>query len=85
MEWLETKDGIRLAVEGTYPIGNWKFYFTHNKANESERKLLYHNLLSSFYDHLEAIRRGAYEQGWADAKAKRKKRTWFSRQWKEPV
>lgn len=31
---------------------------------------------------LEEIRKEAYEQGWKDAKAKRKKQTWFSGWWK---
>ena len=44
-------------------------------------ELLKRHIQALLSDHLEAIRFAAYEAGWGDAKAKRKKKTHMSTGW----
>ncbi len=46
-----------------------------------QAELLNRQLKDQLENKLEAIRKEAYEQGSKDAKAKRAKKTWFSRWW----
>lgn len=58
------------------------FALTINQDYEYQAQLLLNQLDKHLRNNLEAIRKEAYEQGWKDAKAKRKKKTWFSSWWK---
>lgn len=76
------REGSRLVLEleGQYPIGNWKYFFTHDMTgkNEDYQALLENNLRTAFYDLVRAAKEEAYKAGWKDAKAKRGQNGCFS-------
>lgn len=55
------------------------FGFTFKCGNEVYAGLLTQAMREAVSDALMAARKQAYDQGWADAKAKRAKQTWFRR------
>ena len=57
------------------------YWFHWNACNKIYAGLLVAALQAQMGDRLAKLREEAYGQGWADAKAKRAKRDWFSRWW----
>lgn len=53
------------------------FFFYHERSAEVDARLLGEHLSNAFHKRIEEIRKVEYQQGWKDAKAKRKKREWF--------
>ena len=47
-------------------------------GNDVFAELLTNQLRKKLADRIQAIRQEEYEQGWKDAKAKKRKRTWFA-------
>lgn len=56
---------------------DWVVPFKWVQSSELDAVLLERHLRDELYSRVEAIREEAYNQGWKDAKAKRKKQTWF--------
>lgn len=72
-------EGAKVTAELKAANG-WIYYFTYATAGGNDHAfMLKESLSKKLCDTLQGIREEAYEQGWADAKAKRKKCTWFSR------
>lgn len=54
------------------------FFLVYNAGCEWAARLLLSDLDQALCNRMEKIRREAYAQGWKDAKARRRKETWFS-------
>jgi len=57
--------------------GSYIYNFSHRMESKSSAGLVAQAVHNQFNDHIEAIRRDAYEQGWKDKRQKNRKRTWF--------
>jgi hypothetical protein len=75
-----TRDGskIVITVRGQHPVASTDFIATCNLNDENYAKLATDNLQRHLWATLTVIRERAYEQGWKDAKAHRRKANWFS-------
>lgn len=62
-------------------IGFVRYEFEIILANKFYAGFVAEAIERQFQDHMEDVRKKAYEAGWKDAKGKRKKQTWFSRCW----
>lgn len=74
------RDGtsLKLQVEAkTYIAKRW-YSFSWQCTDEIYADLLVKNFQEHLSNRLQGIRRSAYEEGWKDAKAKKKKETWFA-------
>jgi hypothetical protein len=58
----------------------WKFVLGH--PDPTFAAFAQNAMAVQLRDALQNIRREAYEAGWKDAKARRRKATWFSRFWR---
>ena len=67
---------VSLTVRGDHPIDGWSFYFENTRTTEPGAALLAENLRNHLAGHIRQIKTAAYERGWKDAKAKRRKRGW---------
>jgi hypothetical protein len=56
---------------------NRVFTFSFNCGAAVYAGLLTQHIKNEIWTHVKKLRAEAYEQGWADAKAKRQKQTWF--------
>jgi hypothetical protein len=70
---------LKLIVETNK---NYVLHLYWDCGKELHAELLRDHLHETLNGRLEVIRREAYEKGWKDAKAKRRKEDWFSRWWK---
>lgn len=68
---------VKIVVDS----GVGKFTFTHHCAEDYLAGLMRDQYEKHMNSVLEQERRKAYDQGWKDAKAKRKRETWFSGWW----
>lgn len=82
LEISSDKNIITLKILCGYPIGNIWYSPSFTTSDEAYAKLLTHNMRENMHASIADIRRAAYESGWKDAKAKNKKKEWFSRMWK---
>lgn len=55
----------------------WWYHFTCQRQDEAEALLLLDNLNKELERRVKQLCKDHYERGWKDAKAKRKKETWF--------
>ena len=62
-------------------IGEQFYPAKFNLATEVEAAFVCQAIKEHMNDSLESIRNESYSAGWRDAKAKRRRKTWFSRQW----
>jgi len=61
--------------------GDYDWPFAYNAGHPSYAGLAAHALREQFSDHMQSVRKAAYEQGYKDARAKRKKQTVFEGCW----
>lgn len=71
-----TTNGRWLIVSLDCPAGT--FDATFDALTPWAASLLREALQEKFSDRVKTARRDAYAQGWRDAKAKRKRETWFA-------
>ncbi len=72
------KEVVILELTHGHPVANYTSTFRYVRGNEFDAKLMADNLQKKLKSELEQVRKEAYEQGWSDAKGKRKKEDWFS-------
>lgn len=77
---IDGKD-LLVRIESELPPKENVYLLRWNTADACYANLLGDHLRSKLNNKLRAIREEAYEQGWKDAKAKRKKKDWFSGWW----
>lgn len=79
MEAVSRKDHVQLSVPVCIPgHKEWLYHFTWKTHDEAYAQMLAYHVNKSLKEKMQEIRQQSYEQGWKDAKAKRKKETWFS-------
>lgn len=78
------KNDLVVSFRAGYPIDGLIFELRWAAGSEWSARLLAHSLRSRISDLLSRIRREAYEDGWRDAKAKRRKATWWPGNWPTP-
>ena len=77
-----TKDGVTLGIEINIPgHKTWTYNFRWTTNDEAYSQLLTNQINEDVKKNLKVIRREAYNEGWKDAKAKRKKESWFGGWW----
>lgn len=54
------------------------FWFQFPAGSRWAAKLLVNHIARTLFERMKALRAEAYAEGWADAKAKRAKASWFS-------
>ncbi len=74
------REGSVLTVKVHVNRIGHSFKFDFNAGTEWSAKLLVQAMRDGAGACMEQIRRDAYLEGWRDAKAKRRKQTWFSSQ-----
>ena len=76
------KNQIVLTVEPHIKgAETWEYMFRMDCTDIPAAQLLINAFTARREELLSKIRRDSYEQGWNDAKAKRRKETWFSSWW----
>lgn len=60
---------------------SWYYTFTADFHDEPGAQLVMNAIEDNLEKRLKKIRSDAYEEGWKDAKAKRKRADWFSGWW----
>ena len=79
-----TRKGTRIRVEVAPNIpgaDTWVFYFDRNESSEPAAQLLVNAFNDKMEQTLKATRQEFYDQGYRDAKAKRKKCDWIRGWW----
>ncbi len=79
--WSDKKD-VHIQVEAASHIKNRCYVVVLQCHDEIHAELLASNLTDHMFSLIKEIRRKAYNQGWTDAKSKRKRESWFSGMWK---
>jgi hypothetical protein len=69
---------LKVSISYKYPVSNWQTTFSIDESSELHSKLMAENLNNHLRETIEEIRRQEYEEGWKDAKSKKKKKIWFS-------
>lgn len=75
------RNARRLTLFVKIPLTGDTFDFSFHAETEWSARLLANAVLEAFNHAMKRVRREAYEQGWRDAKAKRRKEDWFSTEW----
>lgn len=80
MKFGYNKDAIWIEIDGPYPIHHYAYKLDAAVADlkESSRLLLGYTLSKKFTSEIRDDQQKYYEQGWKDAKAKKKKNKFFS-------
>lgn len=84
LTFIREKSVVRI-VTTTHHKGcdkNWNHYFDYNACSEAGAAMLIECFERRMEETLNAIRKDEYERGWADAKAKRAKQSYFSSYWR---
>lgn len=79
-----SRDGTKVKATVTVEVPNYDtrlFSFMWECNGEAYAGLLSKRMDARMRDHLEDIRRDAYNDGWKDAKSKRVKQTGFGNWW----
>ncbi len=80
-----SRDGEQVVakIDGRHPIDRWWYSFTWGTSSQAHAALLAQNLAEHLRDQLRAIKKGAYDRGWHDAKKKcrQKQRVDFCGNW----
>jgi hypothetical protein len=77
---VERKDAVvrlhlKTEIDGA---GEWTYYFDWTSGSKDYAQLLVNQFSLALEQQLKKIRKDAYDKGFSDAKAKRKRETWFS-------
>lgn len=76
---IYSKDSnVLIDVNSRLPVKLSVYPFTWFANDENNSVLLAQHLQAKLSDHMKGIRAEAYEQGFRDAKSKRKYQDWFS-------
>lgn len=75
-----TREGsvVTAQIEANVGVDKRFFRFTVSLSDDVYASMLRENFDHYLRDKVKSIREEEYEKGWADAKAKRKKQTWFA-------
>ena len=73
-----TRDGSRVLLNATSWTANTTFRLAYDAGAEWAARLLWSELRRTLGLQMAQARRDAYEQGWKDRAAKRRKETFFS-------
>lgn len=73
---------VYVCVEHGIFWGNEYFELEIHQGKDYQAELLREALNENLNRHITKIKEEYYNQGWKDAKAKTKKRTWFGGGWK---
>lgn len=75
------RDGAQITLT-TDPGNGWSYSFEWTAGGgDDHAALVTQAIRDRMYRDLQYIREEAYHQGWADAKAKRTKKTWWKGFW----
>lgn len=69
---------VKLAIPGTT---EWTYTCSFQENDVPTAQLVINAFEDALQEKLRQIRKKSYEQGWSDAKAKRKKCEWFGCWW----
>lgn len=69
--------GIKVRVSLRAGFRTHWIELTGESASPMERDFVFQALRDQFHDHITAIRRAAYEQGWRDKTKRRRKQVYF--------
>jgi hypothetical protein len=72
------RDGSTVTIKATAWAANTTFSLVYQAGAEWAARLLARELGRCASERMRQARQEAYTQGWKDAKAKRRKETWFS-------
>lgn len=83
MLFFSRKDStLEVTVQFFVPgLGLRNFKLTDARNHETEAQLIVNSLKDHMHEQLKKIAEEEYKRGWADAKAKRKRSTWFRSWW----
>lgn len=69
---------VKISIPGA---GDWTYTFSRHEEDVPDAQLTVNAMEDWMNEKLKAIREDSYNEGWKDAKAKKKKRDWFAGWW----